>query len=62
MKVAALPTDKSEAKVVYRDGPLFRVLRGTVTEEGDFVIVHRQDGEYRIPKHAVERIELKGGK
>jgi hypothetical protein len=62
MKVTAVSNDKQEAKVVYRDGPLFRVLRGTVTEEGEFVVVRRQDGEYRIPKHAVERIELKGGK
>jgi hypothetical protein len=47
-----------EKKIVYKDGDEVRVLRGTIFKEDDFFIyVHRLDGDQRIGKSFIIRIE-----
>lgn len=47
-----------ESKVVYLDNGRERVLRGNlVGEDGDFINLERRDGQVRIAKRMVLRIE-----
>ncbi len=47
-----------ESKVVYLDNGRERVLRGNlVGEDGDFINLERRDGQVRIAKRIVLRIE-----
>lgn len=50
---------KCESKVVYLDGTKIKVLRGNIDldQDPDFVIIHRDDGEYRIRKKLIHKIE-----
>ena len=47
-----------EKKIVYKDGEEVRVLRGIIFKEDTFFIyVHRNDGDQRIGKQFIVRIE-----
>jgi len=47
-----------EKKIVYNDGDIVRVLRGEITREDEyFIYVHRNDGDQRIGKQYIIRIE-----
>lgn len=54
---------EKEKKVIYRDWddsglPIVRVLRGQIIKEDDFfVYIHRNDGDQRIGKQYIIRIE-----
>ena len=49
---------RREAKVVYLDNGRERVLRGKIEgEDGDFIRLRRRDGEVRLAKQIVLRIE-----
>lgn len=48
----------SESKIVYLDNGRERVLRGNlVGEDGDFINLERRDGQVRIAKRIVLRVE-----
>ncbi len=49
-----------ESKIVYRDGSKVRVLRGRVSFDGIWVVVIREDGEWRVNEKQVESIVLRG--
>lgn len=47
-----------ERKIVYQDGDIVRVLRGHILKEDKFfVYIHRNDGDQRIGKQYIIRIE-----
>ena len=47
-----------EKKIVYKDGDDIRVLRGQIVKEDEFFIyIHRNDGDQRIGKPFIIRIE-----
>ena len=47
-----------EKKIVYQDGEDVRVLRGIIFKEDEFFIhIHRNDGDQRIGKQFIIRIE-----
>ncbi len=51
---------RGESKVVYREGHEIRAIRGTLlgeSEDGLFLILQRRDGELRIAKAIVLKIE-----
>lgn len=51
-------SDSEEQKIVFQEGDDVRVLRGIVIREDDFFIyVKRNDGERRIGKQFVIKIE-----
>jgi len=48
----------SESKVIYLDNGSERCLRGTIINEDDyFITIKRRDGEVRIAKSVIMRIE-----
>lgn len=51
-----------EDKVTYKEGETIRVLRGNVSEDEHFIIILREDGEVRINKNCVIKIERMGGR
>ena len=53
-----METSVKEKKIVYKDGEDTRVLRGIIYQEDDFFIyIHRNDGDQRIGKQFIVRIE-----
>ena len=55
-------SDESEDKICYDDGQGPTVLRGHIVKEDDvFIYISRRDGEYRISKKIILKIERKGG-
>lgn len=52
-----------ESKVVFQDGTRIKALRGIVDfdSDPDFVIIKRNDGNYRIRKCLVHKIEPAAG-
>lgn len=47
-----------EAKIIFYEGENVRVLRGIIDEEdADFIHVKRQDGDFRINKKFIIKIE-----
>ena len=53
-----METSVKEKKIVYKDGEDVRVLRGIIYREDDFFIyIHRNDGDQRIGKQFIVRIE-----
>ncbi len=52
-----------ESKVVYREGHEIRAIRGTLlgeSEDGLFLILQRRDGELRVAKSVIIKIEEGG--
>lgn len=58
-----VPDENQEVKVVYlekrKDGTEFeRAIRGIILrEDRDFITIQREDGEFRISKKVITRIE-----
>ena len=53
-----METSVKEKKIVYKDGEEVRVLRGIIYKEDEFFIyIHRFDGDQRIGKQFIVRIE-----
>jgi len=53
-----METSVKEKKIVYKDGEDIRVLRGTIFKEDEFFIyLRRNDGDQRIGKQFIVRIE-----
>ena len=53
-----METSVKEKKIVYKDGEDIRVLRGIIYQEDTFFIyIHRKDGDQRIGKQFIVRIE-----
>jgi hypothetical protein len=52
-----------ESKVVFQDGTQIKVLRGIVDSDSDpvFVIIKRNNGDYRIRKNLIHKIEPVNG-
>lgn len=51
---------RNESKIVYQDGEKISVLKGVIVKEDDlFIHLERNDGEYRIAKRTILRIENK---
>lgn len=51
---------RNESKIVYQDGEKISVLRGIIVGEDDFFLhLERNDGNYRIAKKVILRIENK---
>jgi hypothetical protein len=51
--------EKSESKILYNEGSDLRVIRGKiVSEDSYFINISREDGEIRISKGAIVKIEL----
>jgi len=50
---------ESEDKVVFTEGGRIRALRGVVieSEDGEFLVIHRRDGDWSIKKSAILKIE-----
>ncbi len=49
---------KGEVKVVYREGSAIRAVRGTLIGEDErFLTLQRRDGELRIAKDIILKIE-----
>ncbi len=51
---------RGETKVVYKEGPHIRAVRGRVmgwSKDGLFLILDRRDGELRIAKSCILKIE-----
>jgi len=47
-----------EVKIIFKEGTDVRVLRGIITKEDqDFVFLKRNDGDYRINKNVIIKIE-----
>jgi len=56
--VKEIEPSAKEKKIVYQDGDTVRVLRGQFLKEDDFfVYIHRNDGDQRIGKQFIIRIE-----
>ena len=54
----SIESSVKEKKIVYQDGDIVRVLRGIIFKEDDFFIyVHRNDGNQRIGKQFIIKIE-----
>ncbi len=52
---------RGEVKVVYREGPEIRAVRGRLVGEDErFLTLRRRDGELRIAKDIVLKIEEGG--
>ncbi len=52
---------RGEVKVVYREGPEIRAVRGIlVGEDEHFLTLRRRDGELRIAKDIILKIEEGG--
>ena len=55
-------SDMSEAKVLFQDGNVSRVIRGEITSEDDFFFtITRRDGTVRIAKRLVLKVEMWNG-
>ena len=56
--VGTIEPSAKEKKIVYKDGDDVRVLRGKIFKEDEFFIyLHRNDGDQRIGKPFIIRIE-----
>ncbi len=55
------PTERqSETKILFLDGAQPRILKGTITnEDSDFIELSRADGQVRINKKFVIKIETR---
>ena len=50
--------DSNEKRIIYQEGDNVRCLRGTIYKEDEtFFYVHRNDGDQRLSKKFVIRIE-----
>ena len=53
--------NSNESKVTYLDGGQLRSIRGVIIAEDElFLVLRRRDGELRISKRLVEKIEQWG--
>ena len=51
-----------EAKILFEDGDVSRVIRGEITDEDDFFFtITRRDGIVRIAKRLVLKVEMWNG-
>lgn len=53
--------EADEDKITYQDGEVTRAIRGTITHEDDFFIyLARRQGDIRINKNQIIKIEKQG--
>lgn len=54
-------TGKPEAKVLYMEGAVLRVFRGSIeSEDAHFICLKRRDGLVRLSKNYIVKIEQRG--
>lgn len=57
------PEGSRESKVLFVDAERPRTIKGMITSEDDhFIVLSRRDGEVRIAKRYIIKIETRGGR